>query len=263
MLLAIDIGNSNVSVGVFAGAELRLRFKLSAQAQRSADEYAAMMYDLLHMNGVDRAHLTGCILSSVVPELTGLVTEAVGKLTDVPVLRVGPGIKTGFPIRIDDPSQLGGDLVADTAAALAEYGAPLILIDAGTVTTISAVDGVGAYLGCCILPGIRASAALFKETTSLLPAIGLGEKEEGFLGKNSADAMRYGLVQGNAMMVDGFIRRYRDMKGMAGAKIIATGGSAQLVTAGCDAEIILDEDLTLKGLHRLYESNRPREKKNG
>ena len=131
VLLAIDIGNSNVSLGVFQGDMLRFRGKLSAQTERSADEYAAVIYDLLRMNDVSRSDLTGCILSSVVPGLTGLVEAAVRKLTPAPLLRVGPGVRTGFRIRIDDPSQLGGDLVADTLAGLTEYGAPLIILDAG------------------------------------------------------------------------------------------------------------------------------------
>jgi len=262
MLLAIDIGNSNISLGIFRGEKLLLRAKLSAQAERSADEYAVVLYDLLRMNGLERASIGGCIISSVVPELTGLVECAVGKLVDVPVIRVGPGIKTGFRIRIDDPSQLGADLVADTLAVLTEYGAPAIVIDAGTVTTISAVDRDGAYLGCCILPGIRSSAAMLKETTSLLPSIALGGSEAECLGRNSADAMRRGLLLGSAMMVDGFAQRYRSLPGMAGAKVVATGGSAELVTGACREKIVIDPDLTLKGLRYLYDNNR-RHGKNG
>lgn len=261
MLLAIDIGNSNISLGVFREARLRMRAKLSAQTERSADEYAAVLYGLLRMNGVAREELTGCILSSVVPELTGLVEAAVEELTGLRVLRVGPGVRTGFRIRIDDPSQLGGDLVADTLAALTEYGAPLILIDAGTVTTLAAVDESRTYLGGCILPGIRASAAMLRSTTALLPSITLGVEEEACLGRNSADAMRCGLLLGSALMLDGFIDRFRALPGMAGAKVVATGGSAGLATAHCRREILRDDELTLKGLRYLYESNQPRPRK--
>ena len=255
MLLAIDIGNSNLSLGVFEGATLRLRAKLSAQTERSADEYAAVLYDLLRMNGLSREDLTGCMLSSVVPELTDLVETAVGCLTAAAVLRVGPGVRTGFRIRIDDPSQLGGDLVADTLAALTEYGAPLVIIDAGTVTTLAAVDESRTYLGGCILPGIRASAELLKDTTALLPSIALGPGGEECLGRNSADAMRCGLLLGSAMTVDGFIQRYQALPRMEGAKVIATGGSAALVTSRCRTHIRHDPDLTLKGLRWLYQLN--------
>ena len=242
MLLAIDIGNSNVSLGVFQGETLRLRAKISVQARRSADEYAAMLYDLLRLHGVAREGIDGCILSSVVPGVTGLVEAAARTVTGLSPVRVGPGIRTGFRIRIDDPSQLGGDLVADTLAALTEYGAPLVLVDAGTVTSVAAVDADRTYLGGCILPGIRELAG----------------PEEACLGRSSAEAIRRGLLLGNAMMVDGFIDRYTALPGMAGAVCVATGGSCELVTALCRREVVRDPDLTLKGLRYLYESSQPR-----
>lgn len=258
MLLAIDVGNSNISLGIFQDSALRMKAKISVKTRRSADEYAAVLYDLMRMNHIAREEIEGCILASVVPELTGLVEDAARIVTGTQVLRVGPGIRTGFRIRIDDPSQLGGDLAADTLAALTEYGAPLVVIDAGTVTTIIAVDRNRTYLGGCILPGIRPSAMLLKEATALLPSIELGNGEDACLGRNSADAMRCGLLLGSAMMVDGFIDRYTALPGMAGAKYVATGGSAPLVTARCRREIAQDPDLTLKGLRYLYEANRPK-----
>ena len=148
--------------------------------------------------------------------------------------------------------------MADTLAALTEYGAPLVLVDAGTVTSVAAVDADRTYLGGCILPGIRASAALLKETTALLPAIELAGPEEACLGRSSAEAIRRGLLLGNAMMVDGFIDRYTALPGMAGAVCVATGGSCELVTALCRREVVRDPDLTLKGLRYLYESSQPR-----
>ena len=258
MLLAVDVGNSNISLGIFQDSALRMKAKISVKTRRSADEYAAVLYDLMRMNHIAREEIKGCILASVVPELTGLVEDAARIVTGTQVLRVGPGIRTGFRIRIDDPSQLGGDLAADTLAALTEYGAPLVVIDAGTVTTIIAVDRNRTYLGGCILPGIRPSAMLLKEATALLPSIELGNGEDACLGRNSADAMRCGLLLGSAMMVDGFIDRYTALPGMAGAKYVATGGSAPLVTARCRREIAQDPDLTLKGLRYLYEANRPK-----
>ena len=258
MLLAVDVGNSNISLGIFQNSILRMKAKISVKTRRSADEYAAVLYDLMRMNHIAREEIKGCILASVVPELTGLVEDAARIVTGTQVLRVGPGIRTGFRIRIDDPSQLGGDLAADTLAALTEYGAPLVVIDAGTVTTIIAVDRNRTYLGGCILPGIRPSAMLLKEATALLPSIELGSGEDACLGRNSADAMRCGLLLGSAMMVDGFINRYTALPGMTGAKYVATGGSAPLVTARCQRKIAQAPELTLKGLRYLYEANRPK-----
>ena len=258
MLLAVDVGNSNISLGISQNSILRMKAKISVKTRRSADEYAAVLYDLMRMNHIAREEIKGCILASVVPELTGLVEDAARIVTGTQVLRVGPGIRTGFRIRIDDPSQLGGDLAADTLAALTEYGAPLVVIDAGTVTTIIAVDRNRTYLGGCILPGIRPSAMLLKEATALLPSIELGSGEDACLGRNSADAMRCGLLLGSAMMVDGFINRYTALPGMTGAKYVATGGSAPLVTARCQRKIAQDPELTLKGLRYLYEANRPK-----
>lgn len=260
VLLAMDAGNSNLTLGVFRGERLRMRAKVSVQTRRSADEYAALFYDLMRIHGVSREEIDGCILSSVVPDLTGLVEAAARTVSGAPVLRVGPGIRTGFRIRIDDPSDLGGDLVADTLAGLTEYGAPLVVIDAGTVTTIIAVDRDRTYLGGCILPGIRPSALLLRDATALLPSIELGGGEEVCLGRNSADAMRCGLLLGSAMMVDGFLERYAALPGMAGAKCVATGGSAALVTARCRQTILSDPELTLKGLRYLYETNRPKKR---
>lgn len=254
MLLTVDIGNSNIALGVFKGSELAIQAKLSSHQKRSADEYAAVICDLLRIQGVRREDVTDCILSSVVPELTGLVEEALRKLYTVEPVRVGPGIRTGFRIRIDDPSELGGDLVANTLAALTEHGAPLILIDAGTVTTISVVDDQRSYLGGCILPGIQSSAEQMKARTSLLPSIALGEDiAADSIGRNTADAMRCGLLQGSGMLVDGFIETYSALPHMEGAVCVATGGSMDLVTAACKKRIVRDPDLTLKGLRYLYE----------
>jgi len=255
MLLAIVVGNSNITLGAFEGDTLRMRAKLSAETERSADEYLVLFDDLLRIHSVSREQLTGCIIASVVPSLVGLVEEAALSLTGCRPLLVGPGTKTGFRIRLDDPTELGADLAADTAGALALYGAPLLIIDAGTVTTIAAVDKSKTYLGGCILPGLYASAVLLKRSTALLPAITLRPPGESILGKNTADAMRYGLLCGSAMMVDGFLERYRTLPDMAGAKAVATGGSAALLTAGCRSEITVDPDLTLIGLRRLYGLN--------
>lgn len=270
LLLGLDVGNSNISVGVFRNESAEPLFcaKLSSSPLRSADEYRVLLWNLLNLHGISPDSIDRAAMASVVPALTGLLTEAVAKLNGAPMLTVGPGVKTGFSIRIDDPSELGADQVANTAGALALYSAPLILVDAGTVTVISAVDGDKNYLGCAILPGMRTCADYFKQSTALLPSFELmplgrlpqeRRSDEALLGKNSADSMRTGLVMGSAMMVDGFVEAYR--RHLSGsATVVVTGGSAAMLKAACKSEMVEEEHLTLKGLARLVELNRKKKK---
>ena len=231
MLLCIDIGNSNITLGLFREGEERpfYRGKLSAKIARSADEYAVALSGLMSLYNIKTDEITGCVIGSVVPALTGLLQSALEMLALPPVLTVGPGVKTGFGIRIDDPAELGADLVANTAAAVAAHGTPLILIDAGTATTVSLVDEQKYYRGTCILPGLRASAELLKESTALLPSVSLAPLtgEESAIGNNSAESIEKGLLWGNAILVDGFIEKYRAMLSEA-PTVVATGGSAPL-----------------------------------
>ena len=263
MLLCIDIGNSNITLGLFRDGEESPFYsgKLSAKVSRSADEYAVALSGLLALHNVKTEEITGCVIGSVVPALTGLLQSALKMLSLPPALTIGPGVKTGFGIRIDDPTQLGADLVANTAAAIAAYGAPLIVIDAGTATTISLVDEQKYYRGACILPGLRASAELLKESTALLPSVSLSPltEEEPAIGNNSAECIEQGLLWGNAILVDGFIDKYRAMLTDT-PTVVATGGSAPLFLDGCQNEIRYDPDLTLKGLRRIWQLSRNRKK---
>lgn len=263
MLLCLDIGNSNITVGLFRDGEESpfYRGKLSAKTSRSADEYAVALSGLLSLCHVKGEEISGCVIGSVVPSLTGLWQSALAMLSFPSVLTVGPGVKTGFGIRIDDPAELGADMAANTAAAIADHGAPLIVIDAGTATTISLVDEKQYYRGTCILPGLRASAELLKESTALLPSVSLSPLtgEESAIGNNSAESIEKGLLWGNAILVDGFIEKYRAMLSVS-PKIIATGGSAPLFLAGCKSEIVYDPDLTLKGLKRIWQLSKKRKK---
>lgn len=263
MLLCIDIGNSNVSVGLFRVGEPNpfYRGKLSSKIPRSADEYAIALSGLLALSNVKSEEITGCVMGSVVPTLTGLLQSAIERLALPSVLTVGPGVKTGFGIRIDDPAQLGADLAANTAAAVAAYGAPLILIDAGTALTISLVDENKHYRGACILPGLRASADLLKDSTALLPSVSLSPLNvtDDAIGNNSADCIEKGLLWGNAILVDGFVEKYRRLL-TAEPTVVATGGSAPLFLAGCQSKISYDPDLTLKGLREIWLLSRRKRK---
>lgn len=270
LLLCLDIGNSNISVGVFAqnGTEPFFSVKLASSPIRSADEYRVLIWNLLSLHGISPDRIERAAMASVVPALTGLLSEALSKLTDAPILTVGPGVKTGFSIRIDDPSELGADQVANTAGALARYDAPLILIDAGTVTVISAIDRDKNYLGCAILPGMRTYTEYFKQSTALLPSFELtpmfgrppeNASDDSLLGKNSADSMRIGIVAGLAMMAGGFVEAYQRRLG-GDAKVIVTGGSAPILKANCKSEMTEDPHLTLKGIAKLVELNRKKKK---
>lgn len=270
VLLCLDVGNSNISIGVFKNeaAEPLLCEKLSSSPVRSSDEYRVLLWNLLKLHELEPSSINRVAMASVVPTLSGLLAEAVTKLTHATVLSVGPGVKTGFSIRIDSPAELGADQVANTVGALAQSDAPLILIDAGTVTVISAIDCDKNYLGCSILPGVRTCADYLKQSTALLPSIELipfGKQQfvrpsdSDLLGKNSADSMRIGLIMGSAMMVDGFIEAYQRLLG-SNATVIVTGGSAALLKATCNSPMTEDSYLTLKGLARLVELNKKKKK---
>lgn len=270
LLLGLDVGNSNISVGVFENESTEPLFcvKLSSSPVRSADEYMVLLWNLLSLHHVSPSEIDRTAMASVVPTLTGVISEAVARLTNAPMLTVGPGVKTGFSIRIDDPSELGADQVANTAGALAHYPSPLILIDAGTVTVISAVDADKNYLGCAILPGMRTYTDYLKQSTALLPSIELmplgkmpsqRPTDDDLLGKNSADSMRVGLIMGSAMMADGFVEAYQRRLG-GNATVIVTGGSAALLKQTCASSMIEEPNLTLKGLARLVELNRKKKR---
>lgn len=263
MLLCLDIGNSNITMGLFREGEdcPFYRGKFSAKTSRSADEYAIVIANLLNLCHTTPGEITGCVLGSVVPPLTGLLQTALERLKLPPVLTVGPGVKTGFGIRIADPAELGADLVANTAAAIATYGAPLILIDAGTATTISLVDEGKYYRGACIIPGLRASAEVLKESTALLPTVSLPPltKEKGVIGNHTAECIEKGLLWGNAILIDGFIDKFLQLLA-AEPIIVATGGSAKLFLDGCSHSIHYDPDLTLKGLRVIYQLSRKKKK---
>lgn len=258
MLLCLDVGNSNITVGLFREGE-RAPFhqaKLSSKASRSSDEYAIAIDSLLLMWKVSLEDIKSCVLGSVVPSLTGLLQCALECLGISSVLTVGPGVKTGFGIRIDDPSQLGADLVANTAAAISMFSAPIILIDAGTATTISLIDDQKRYCGCVILPGLRASSQVLRDSTALLPAVFPMplSSEDSPLGNNSQESISKGLLWGNALLVDGFIEKFSQLCNIK-PKVIATGGSAPFFLEGCQHEIHYDPDLTLKGLAILSRFN--------
>ena len=254
MLLLIDIGNTNIVVGCYENEKITQEARLATDALKTSDQYCMDLKNLLSLYEIERASVTGVIISSVVPPVLNSVRTAVMKLTGKKPLVVGPGIKTGLNIQMENPTQIGSDLIVAAVAALSRFEPPLIIIDMGTATTITAIDKTGTYVGGCISPGPKLSAESLSTRTAQLPAISL-ESPKKAIGKNTIDAMRSGVMLGSACMVDGMIDRI-DAELGGGATVVATGGIARFILPMCRRKIIYDRNLLLKGLVILYENNR-------
>ncbi len=254
MLLAIDIGNTNIVLGCLDGKKILFTERLSTDHQKTAAEYAILFRSVLTLNHVKPEDVSGTMISSVVPPITALMKKAVNKFTDTPVMVVGPGVKTGLNILMDNPAQVGSDLIVAAVAGIEEYTCPLIIIDMGTATTISVVDEHRNYIGGMILPGVRVSLDSLSTRTSQLPRISLDPPKK-LLGKNTIDCMKSGILYGNASCIDGMIDRIQEELGCEAAAI-ATGGLAESIVPLCRHEVIVDDELLLKGLRIIYEKNR-------
>ena len=253
MILAIDAGNTTIVIGCIEGDEVLFMERLTTKLKRTRTEFTISIKSILRLHNIDESSITGAIVSSVVPQIVDDVTDSVKALTGVEVLRVGPGIKTGLNIVIDNPAQLGSDLLADGVAAAAKYGAPVIVIDMGTATTVSLIEEGDKYVGGIILPGVVTSFDALVANTSLLQSVGI-EAPGSVLGKNTIDCLKSGLIFGNAAAIDGLIDRIEEEKGLE-MKIVATGGISHKVIPYCRHEIVLDEELLIYGLKLLYDKN--------
>ena len=253
MILAVDIGNSNIMLGGFRDGDLSLVLTLATDIKRTADEYASCILSLLSLHAIDKAEITGAIMSSVVPPLNAVLKNAIRLLFSIDPLIVGPGIKTGLNIHCDTPSSVGADLICASVAACRLYTAPALIIDMGTATKMIIVNEKGAFTGVSILPGVSMGQDALAERTAQLPRVELSAPPS-LIGKNTVDAIRSGVVFGNAAAVDGMIDRISDEFG-APLPVLATGGHAKSILPYCKHEITLDEHLVLRGLYILYEKN--------
>lgn len=254
MIIAIDIGNSSITIGCIDACRTYLVEHISTSHSKTDLEYAITIKNILELYNIPAENLEGGILSSVVPPLTGLIRKSVEKLTHKSVMVVGPGVKTGLNIKIDNPAQLGSDLVVDAVAAVKEYPLPLIIIDMGTATAFSVIDQNGVYIGGAIAPGIRISVDSLTSKTSQLPRISL-DPPKYVIGKNTVDCMKSGAVLGSAAMVDGMLERMEETL-QAKPSVVATGGLAPFIIPHCRHNIIYDETLSLKGLWIIYSKNK-------
>ncbi len=254
MLLTIDMGNTNIVLGCIEGERVLFTERMETNLHRTELEYAIAFRTVLELYGILPESLDGVIISSVVPPLVPVLRQALGKLTDAHVLVVSTEIDTGIRLRMDNPAAVGSDLIVDAVAAVALYGAPIIVIDMGTATTLSVVDRQGDYVGTIILPGARISLDSLTARTAQLPKIELTVPEK-VVGKNTADCMRSGVLYGAAAALDGMIDRIWEELGYE-TKVAATGGLSHVVVPHCSHEIMLNDELLLQGLRMIYERNR-------
>ena len=253
MLLAIDIGNTNIVIGCIRDGEILFEARIATDHLKTSDQYAVDIRNILKLFEVDLHKVQDSIISSVVPPVFNSVCTAIIKLTQRQPIVVGPGIKTGLDIRMDNPAQVGSDLIVDAVAAFHDYPTPLIVIDMGTATTMSLVGRGNVYLGGPIIPGLRVSLDALSSSAAQLFGISL-EKPQRVIGKNTIECMRSGIMYGHAAMIDGMIDRMQEELGEPIASVIATGGTSQFVVPLCRHKIIYDKDLLLKGLAILYEN---------
>ena len=253
MILAMDIGNSHITVGCMDGTVKRHVCSLSVDPKRSKYEYAASLKQIWDFDGISPSAIEGAIIASVVPPLTVVLKAAIRRLCDVDAMVVGAGLKTGLNIKIDNPAQLGSDLAVGAVAAIERYQPPIIVADLGTATSFMAIDAQSRYLGGAICPGVGVSLSALVKATSQLPRVPV-EAPRTAIGSNTVDAMKSGIVFGAAAMIDGFIDRFENELGGT-AQVVATGTIAKVILPHCQRKIIYDEDLTLRGLSIIYQKN--------
>lgn len=261
MLLCINARNSIISFGCFESAgNMVASFDVSSDIRKTADEYLFTIKSILRDKELEATLISGAILSSVVPALTDTLVNTAVKLTGKQPILVGPGVKTGFHIKIDNPSELGADMVANTAAAVCRRtaGKAIIIADLGEVNTLSAINKKGEYVGCAIFPGTGLSFSMLHNETALLPSVNTGSYSAA-IGKNSQSAVRSGVLLGGAMAIDGLVSKFCEEIGVAlqDAALIATGSQASVLLPRMTSEFSYDEHLTLRGLWCIYKNNQP------
>ncbi len=253
MILTVDIGNTNIVIGGVEGQDIAFEARLRTESTKTSDQYSMDLKNLLDVYKVNPEDIEGSIIASVVPQVLNSMQTAIKKVTGIQSMVVGPGLKTGLDIRLENPSQTGADLVVGCVAALREHKPPMIVVDMGTATTMVVLDKNGALVGGCIAPGVKISMDALTERTALLPGLQLDQPQKA-IGRNTIDCMRSGIMMGNACMLDGMIER---MEAELGYKttVVITGGIARFVAPMCRTPMVYDKDLLVKGLAMLYRDN--------
>ena len=255
MILTIDIGNTNIKIGAWDNDRLAFVSRIVSNTQRTEDEYAIGLLDIMRLNECNRAQFDGAIISSVVPSLSSTITSAVRQVVQTArIFQVGPGLKTGLHIKIDNPAQLGADMVCAAVSAAEKYPLPCIICSLGTATAIFALGADGEFLGCTVAPGVIISLEALSNRTAQLPHINLDNPPRNVINTNTVDCMKAGSIYGTAAMIDGMVDRFREQLGQ-NAGVIACGGLARYVYEHCRQDIIYDDNLVMEGLRIIYFRN--------
>lgn len=251
MLLAVDVGNTNITVGVFKGDEVQARFRITTKMPRTSDEYGMLLGSLLEQNDIERKDIDDAIVASVVPNIMHSLEGAIAKYFGIRPIIVEPGTKTGIRIVTENPKQIGADRIVDAAAAYELYGGPVLVLDYGTATTYDLVDGTGAFTCGVTAPGIRISAKALWEDAAKLPEIEI-RKPASILAKETISSMQAGLVYGQIGQTEYIIRRMIEEADMGDVKVVATGGLGRIIASETNMIDIYDPNLTLKGMNLIY-----------
>ena len=256
MLLAVDIGNTNIGLGGLESGKISFVARLATDRQKTEDQYTAELKSVLQLYWAHPEQIEGAIISSVVPQALGAVKGAVQRVMGKTPLIVGPGVKTGLNIAVENPASVGADLIVCAVAAAAEYHpAPLVVVDMGTATTFTVVGEKGTFLGGSICPGLVGSLNALSAGASELPEVSL-EGQLRLIGRNTPECMRSGALYGHAAMVDGMADRMEEALGKP-VTVVATGGVARFVVPLCKRKVLYDEFLLLKGCGLIYRNNHP------
>lgn len=255
MLLVIDVGNTNIKYGVWKGNIMLASFRVSSRISRTADEYGSVLVNLLANSGIEKSDIDGIIVSSVIPTLNYTICHMCEYFFGITPLMVGPGIKTGLNVKVENPKEVGADRIVNSVAAYKKYGGPIIIIDFGTATTFNIIDAEGAFIGGVIAPGIKTALEGLVKSTAQLPMIELVPPKKA-IAKSTESNMQAGIIFGFSGLVDNIVNKIKKELGDDTVKVVATGGLGEIIAKETKSIEVVDRTLTLYGLKTIYDLNK-------